>query len=118
MHVPYITYLKPSQVVIGYPTANAGGASDGAPATPTTIKRALQCLKTAGARSSSCSTYFSPKEFCAIGGVFNWEAIYDQNNNFKFVTSLKNCAINGSCNLRLLINLPPHQRAATCLRHP
>ncbi|RUR07731.1 glycosyl hydrolase family 18 protein [Legionella sp. km772] len=96
---PYISYLKPSQVVIGYPAANASGASDGAPATPTTtIKRALQCLKTATASSSSCGSYVPPKAYGAIGGVFNWEATYDQNNNFKFATDLKNCVINGVCN--------------------
>lgn len=96
---PYISYLKPSQVVIGYPAANANGASDGAPATPTsTIKRALQCLKTAVASSTSCGNYVPPKAYGAIGGVFNWEVTYDQNNNFKFATDLKNCVINGVCN--------------------
>ena len=86
-------------MVIGYPAANASGASDGAPATPTTtIKRALQCLKTAVASSTSCGGYVPPKAYGAIGGVFNWEVTYDQNNNFKFATDLKNCVINGVCN--------------------
>jgi hypothetical protein len=96
---PYIAYLKPSQVVIGYPVANASGAGDGSPVTPTsTIKKALQCLKTAVASSSSCGSYVPPKAYGAIGGVFNWEATYDQNNGFKFATDLKPCVINGVCN--------------------
>lgn len=95
---PYIAYLKPSQVVIGYPAPNASGSSDGSPITPTsTIKRALQCLKTAVASASSCGTYLPPKAFGAIGGVFNWEVTYDQNNSFKFATELKGCVINGAC---------------------
>jgi chitinase len=96
---PYISYLNPSQVVIGYPSPNANGASDGSPVTPTTtIIRALQCLKTAVAGANSCDTYIPPKAYGAIGGVFNWEVTYDQNNNFKFATDLKNCVINGICN--------------------
>lgn len=96
---PYISHLQPSQVVIGYPSANANGSSDGAPVTPTaTIIRALQCLKTAVAGSGSCDTYIPPQAYGAIGGVFNWEVTYDQNNNYKFATELKNCVINGICN--------------------
>ena len=96
---PYISYLQPSQVVIGYPAPNANGASDGSPVTPTsTIKRAIQCLTTGVVSSSSCDTYVPPKAYGAIGGVFNWEATYDQNNNFKFATDLKSCVINGVCN--------------------
>ncbi|WP_131782985.1 glycosyl hydrolase family 18 protein [Legionella gresilensis] len=95
---PYISYLKPSQVVIGYPAPNASGASDGSPVTPTsTIKRAIQCLKTATVGSTSCDTYVPPRAYGLIGGVFNWEVTYDQNNNFKFATDLKNCVINGNC---------------------
>lgn len=95
---PYVSYLTPSQVVIGYPAPNASGNSDGGPITPTsTIIRALQCLKTAVASSSSCGAYIPPKAYGAIGGVFEWEVTYDQNNNFKFATDLKNCVINGSC---------------------
>lgn len=96
---PYIANLKPSQVVIGYPAPNASGASDGSPVTPNaTIKRALQCLKTAVASSTSCAGYVPPRAYGAIGGVFNWEVTYDQNNNFKFATELKSCVINGACN--------------------
>ncbi|STX29080.1 chitinase [Legionella beliardensis] len=96
---PYISYLKPSQVVLGYPAPNASGASDGLPAKPTNIiKRALECLKTAVKSPTSCDTYAPPRAYGAIGGVFNWEVTYDQNNNFKFATDLKNCVLNGNCN--------------------
>lgn len=95
---PYISYLSPSQVVIGYPSPNASGASDGSPVTPTsTIKRAIQCLQTATASSSSCDTYVPPKAYGLIGGVFNWEVTYDQDNNFQFAKSLKACALTGAC---------------------
>ncbi|MDI1352246.1 MAG: glycosyl hydrolase family 18 protein, partial [bacterium] len=96
---PYISYLSPSQVVIGYPAPNASGGSDGSPVTPTTtIRRALQCLKTAVANNTSCGSYIPPKAYGSIGGVFNWEVTYDQNNGFKFATDLKNCIINSDCN--------------------
>ena len=96
---PYVSYLKPSQIVLGYPAPNASGISDGAPAKPTSIiKRAIQCLKTATKSSTSCDTYVPPRAYGQIGGVFNWEATYDQSNNFKFATDLKNCVINGICN--------------------
>ncbi|ASQ46323.1 glycosyl hydrolase family 18 protein [Legionella clemsonensis] len=96
---PYISYLKPSQVVIGYPAPNASGASDGWPVTPTsTIKRAIQCLRTATVSSLSCDSYVPPKAYSNIGGVFNWEITYDQDNNFRFATELKNCILNGQCN--------------------
>jgi len=96
---PYISYLKPSQVVLGYPAIDASGISDGAPATPTsTIKRAVECLKTGMVGPTSCQTYIPPKETLGnIGGVFNWEVTYDQNNDFKFATDLKSCVINGNC---------------------
>ncbi|KTD83124.1 glycosyl hydrolase family 18 protein [Legionella waltersii] len=96
---PYISYLNPSQVVIGYLAANANGSGDGSPVIPTsTIKRAIQCLKTATASSTSCSTYVPPRAYGNIGGVFNWEVTYDQSNNFRFATDLKNCVMNGVCN--------------------
>ncbi|STX41841.1 chitinase [Legionella donaldsonii] len=96
---PYISHLQPSQVVIGYPSANANGQSDGSPITPTaTIKRAIQCLKTAVAGNTSCGSYIPPQAYGNIGGVFNWEVTYDQSNSFKFATELKNCVINGICN--------------------
>ncbi|MDX1836071.1 hypothetical protein DIZ81_03440 [Legionella taurinensis] len=96
---PYISHLNPSQVVIGYLAANANGSGDGSPVIPTgTIKRAIQCLKTATAGSSSCGSYVPPRAYGNIGGVFNWEVTFDQSNNFRFATDLKNCVINGVCN--------------------
>lgn len=96
---PYISYLNPSQVVVGYPAPDAQGNSDGRPVTPnTTIKRAIQCLRTATAGSNSCGTYVPPKAYPGIGGVFNWEVTYDQNNSFKFAKELKACVVNGNCN--------------------
>ncbi|RMX15001.1 hypothetical protein EAS68_13170 [Legionella jordanis] len=96
---PYISHLQPSQVVLGYPAPNANGNSDGLPVKPTAIiKRAIQCLRTATKSSTSCDTYVPPHAYGAIGGVFNWEVTYDQNNNFKFATDLKNCVLNGICN--------------------
>lgn len=96
---PYVSYLKPGQIVLGYPAPDASGNSDGAPAKPTSIiKRAIQCLKTAQKSSTSCDSYAAPKAYGQIGGVFNWEATYDQSNNFKFATDLKNCVMTGNCN--------------------
>ncbi|HVT63397.1 MAG TPA: glycosyl hydrolase family 18 protein, partial [Legionellaceae bacterium] len=95
---PYIANLQPSQVVLGYPAPNISGASDGAAVIPTsTIKRAVECLKTATVSASSCDTYISPKAYGTIGGVFNWEVTYDQNNNFRFAKDLQ-CAVRGICN--------------------
>lgn len=93
---PYISYLTPSQVVLGYPAANAAGQSDGTPAAVIkTIKRAIQCLRTASA--TSCDTYIPPKAYSDIGGVFNWEVTYDQNNGYQFSTELINCVVHGNC---------------------
>ncbi len=95
---PYISHLNPSQVVLGYPAPNASGDSDGRAAVPTaTIIRAIQCLKTATAEATSCDTYLPPKAYGNIGGVFNWEVTYDQNNGFKFAKELKPCVINSIC---------------------
>jgi chitinase len=95
---PYISYLNPSQVVVGYPSPNRQGQSDGAPVTPnSTIKRAIQCLRTATSGSNSCGTYVPPKAYPGIGGVFNWEVTYDQDSNFQFANGLKECVRNGNC---------------------
>ncbi|AWN75230.1 glycosyl hydrolase family 18 protein [Legionella anisa] len=95
---PYISHLNPSQIVIGYLAANANGSGDGSPVIPTnTIKRAIQCLKTTSSSSNACGTYVPPRAYGNIGGVFNWEVTFDQSNNFKFATELKNCVINGVC---------------------
>jgi chitinase len=92
---PYISYLTPGQVILGYPAPNASGVSDGAPAAVIgTIKRAIQCLRTG---VTGCGTYLPPKAYPGIGGVFEWEITYDQNNNYNFAKSLKDCVINGNC---------------------
>ena len=94
----YISYLKPSQVVLGYPAANATGSSDGLAAIPTaTIKRALLCLQTTIQSPTACDTYIPPKAYGPIGGVFEWEITYDENNQFHFAKDLHDCAVNGSC---------------------
>ncbi|APF02806.1 hypothetical protein OQJ35_05600 [Legionella pneumophila] len=72
----YISYLRPSQVVIGYPSPNANGGSDGSPFTLTaTIKWAIQCLNTAIASNTSCGVYTPPRAYGNIG----WEVTYDKN---------------------------------------
>jgi chitinase len=95
---PYISYLRADQVVLGYPSPNAQGSSDGAPTLGAAIiKRAIQCLKTAQAGSNSCGSYVPPKAYGLVGGVFNWEVTYDQNNQFKFARDLKSCVTTGNC---------------------
>jgi chitinase len=95
---PYISYLRPDQVVLGYPSPNHSGVSDGLPATSVAvIKRALKCLSTGVRSSSSCDTYTPPKTYTTMGGVFNWEVTYDQDNNFGFAQGLKACVMNGNC---------------------
>jgi chitinase len=95
---PYLSYLKPSQVVLGYPAANAEGVSDGSPAAViSNIKRAIQCLRTASAGDLSCDTYIPPRTYPDIGGVFEWEVTYDENNNYKFATELRDCVVRGQC---------------------
>lgn len=95
---PYISHLTPNQIVLGYPSPNAQGSADATPITPTsTIKRAIQCLRTAVASSNSCGTYVPPQPYGLIGGVFNWEVTFDQSNNFRFATDLKACVSTGVC---------------------
>lgn len=95
---PYISNLNPSQVVIGFPAPNAQGSSDGSPVTPvSTIKRAILCLRTAKASNTSCDTYLPPKAYPDFGGVFDWEVVHDQANNFNFASGLKACVMNGVC---------------------
>lgn len=95
---PYISHLTPNQIVLGYPSPNAQGGSDGSPVTPTaTIKRAIQCLRTGTAGANSCGTYVPPHSFGLIGGVFNWEVTFDQSNGFRFARDLKNCVSTGNC---------------------
>lgn len=95
---PYLSYLTPSQVVLGYPAVDAAGHSDGAPAADiNTIKRAIQCLRTAVVSTTSCDTYVPPQTYPGIGGVFEWEVTYDQNNDYRFATGLVNCVMHGVC---------------------
>ncbi|CEG57408.1 glycosyl hydrolase family 18 protein [Legionella fallonii] len=96
---PYISYLTPSQVVLGYPAPNASGSSDGSPAAViATIKRSIQCLRTGLTGSTSCDTYVPPQTYSGFGGVFAWEIIHDENDNYNFATSLVNCVKNNNCN--------------------
>jgi chitinase len=95
---PYIGYLRADQVVLGYPAPNAQGDSDGRPVHPnSTIKKAIQCLQTGVAGANSCGSYLPPKAYGLIGGVFNWEVTYDQNNQYKFARELKACVSTGVC---------------------
>lgn len=96
---PYMSFLNPSQVVLGYLAPNSAGQVDGgSPRIPlATIKRAVQCLRTGTAGTSSCGTYVPPQSYPTIGGVFGWQTNYDQNNNFGFAIGLKPCVIGGNC---------------------
>lgn len=97
--MPYIASLNPSQVVLGYLAPNKAGVVDGNPPVipVSTIKRAIQCLRTGVAGANSCASYVPPSAFAGIGGVFGWQTNSDQNNNFAFATSLKNCVLNNNC---------------------
>jgi chitinase len=95
---PYISYLNPSQVVLGYLAPNSTGVGDGNPIISfPAIKRSIQCLRTGVAGNTSCDNYIPPRAYGNIGGVFNWEVSYDQDNGFKFASDLKNCVIHGNC---------------------
>ena len=92
---PYISYLKPSQVVLGYPCPNNLGQSDGAPYAPdSVIIRAITCLRTGICGPGGCDTYIPPRTYPGFGGVFCWEITYDQQNNFQFASGLIECVIN------------------------
>lgn len=87
---PYVGRLAANQVLLGYPAPNASGISDGLPTKSTAvIKRAIECLKTGVVSSSSCDKYVPPRTYTNVGGVFEWEVTYDQDNNFKFAKDLK-----------------------------
>ncbi len=98
---PYISYLNPSQVVIGYVVNNNGGSSDGSPAVNnylTVAQNAIQCLRSgASASSSNCSSYVPPANYSNIGGVFDWTINYDAVNNFQFATTMYPCVVEGNC---------------------
>ncbi len=96
---PYLSLLKPSQVVLGYVAPNASGQGDGGPIIPVaTIKRAIQCLRTNIKADNSCDTFIPPAAYPGIGGVFDWQVNNDQSNNFAFAKGLQNCVLNGNCN--------------------
>jgi len=91
---PYISHLTPDQVVLGYPAPNSTGGSDGRPVKSTSIiKSAIQCLRT----GTGCGSYIPPKAYQTLGGVFNWEVTYDQDNGYKFAKDLKACVSTGNC---------------------
>jgi len=95
---PYVSYLNPDQIVLGYPVVNSAGQSDGSPATPiATIKRAIQCLRTATAGANSCDSYLPTTAYPEIGGVFDWEIIHDQSNSYQFAKGLSACVLNNNC---------------------
>lgn len=91
---PYLSYLSPSQVVIGYVVENSSGQSDGSPAAiPSVIKNVITCLRT----HQNCGTYTPPSKYPGIGGVFAWSINYDADNNYAFATSLTSCVVSGVC---------------------
>lgn len=91
---PYLSYLSPSQVVIGYVVENSLGQSDGAPpAIPAITKNVITCLRS----HQNCDTYTPPSVYPGIGGVFAWSINYDANNNYAFATSLSSCVVDGIC---------------------
>jgi len=90
----YINYLRPDQVVLGYPSTNSQGGSNALPVTANgLIMQAIQCLRT----GKSCGQYTPPDLYPTIGGVFNWEVTYDADNHFQFANQLKNCVLKGNC---------------------
>ncbi|MCC2666320.1 MAG: hypothetical protein K0S63_236 [Gammaproteobacteria bacterium] len=92
--LPYISHLKPEQVVLGYPAPDRNGNADGTPVTYTTaIKQAISCLST----GKRCDGYTPPKVYGPIGGVFQWELSHDQNNDFRFAKDLSACVKQGQC---------------------
>lgn len=97
--LPYMSFLTPSQVVLGYLAPDANGQVDGGPPPipNSTIKRAIQCLRTAVAGPNSCDTYVPPRAYPGLGGVFAWQTVRDQNNNFGFAMGLRDCVLNGNC---------------------
>ncbi len=92
---PYISYLKPTQVVIGFPSPASNGAGDGGPITPiSTIKNAIQCLRT----GTECGTFVPPRTYPGFGGVFNWQVDNDEDNGYAFAKGLSACLSQGNCN--------------------
>jgi hypothetical protein len=98
---PYISHLRPDQVVLGYPMPDSTGISDGAPVTSiTAIKNTIMCLATATqgcALNAFAPIPIPPRAYGPIGGVLGWEISYDQNNLYRFATALSPCVKNGVC---------------------
>ncbi len=91
---PYISYLQPSQVVIGYTVNNSSGQSDGSPAADTSVaQNVIECLST----NEDCDTYTPPSTYSGIGGVFSWTINYDATTGYQFATNLYPCVIQGNC---------------------
>ena len=91
---PYKSGLNPSQVVLGYVSQNAEGASDGSPpAVINVVKDAIQCLRT----GEACDSYTPPNTYPDIGGVFDWTLNYDASNSYAFSTGLYPCVVEGDC---------------------
>lgn len=94
--LPYISYLKPSQVVIGYVVTNSTGQTDGDPSVSpylSVVKNAIQCLRT----SQQCDTYTPPATYPDIGGVFDWTVNYDATVGYSFAKTLYPCVVGGNC---------------------
>lgn len=95
---PYIAYLNPSQIVLGVAVVDHQGISDAAPAAViTTVKRAIQCLRTGVQSNRSCQTYVPPKAYPNFGGVFAWDVAFDQDNQYRFATSMQKCVMLRRC---------------------
>lgn len=96
---PYLSYLKSSQIVLGFPAVDKNGVTDNASpiANISVVKRSITCLRTATLGKNSCHTYVAPRPYPNIGGVFEWQVTYDQSNHFYFAKSLKNCVMLGDC---------------------
>lgn len=95
---PYVSYLDPSQIVLGFPAINNQGISDGSPSADISlIKRSIACLRTAQSGNGSCHEYIAPRAYSNLGGVFEWEVTYDQSTNYNFAKSLKACVMTGDC---------------------
>jgi len=96
---PYKAVLRDDQVLLGYPAPNSKGNSDGGPNKPNSaIKNIIKCLRGGFDDHGLCGDYYPPKRnYPNFGGVFEWELTYDQDNNYKFASELKDCVRNGKC---------------------
>lgn len=92
------TQLAAEQLVLGFPSVDIRGASDGDPAANIVdIKRSISCLRTDGVGNQSCKHYRAPRAYVSLGGVSNWDLTHDQNNQYYFAKSLKKCVLAGNC---------------------